>query len=145
MCMFVFPRTLPPASIPRLHMPLGASAVVFAVPCPLDGHRPDVSAVPGGIVRMDVSRCTPRRFHILLPFDQVQPDGVILSYFLTVIAAAAGPSQTKGPVEKRAGASSNALAVGITLRFSKLPPTAFMFRYFSSYFFTRQMVVPSPK
>lgn len=71
MCVFVSPLTLPLTSIVRVHIPLGASAVVFAVPCPLEGHRPDVSAVPGGIVRMDVSRCSPRRFHILLPFDQV--------------------------------------------------------------------------
>lgn len=55
----------------RLHLPLKASAVVFAVPCPLEGHRRDVSAVTGGIVRMDLSLCTPRKFHVLLPFDQV--------------------------------------------------------------------------
>lgn len=52
-------------------MPLKASAVVFAVPCPLEGHRPDVSTVTGGIIRMDVASCTPRQFHALLPYDQV--------------------------------------------------------------------------
>lgn len=55
----------------RLHIPLKASAIVFAVPCPLEGHRPDVTRVTGGIVRMDLSCCTPRRFHVLLRFDQV--------------------------------------------------------------------------
>ncbi|CAN0118905.1 unnamed protein product, partial [Ectocarpus sp. 4 AP-2014] len=55
----------------RLNIPLKASAVVFAVPCPLEGHRPDVARVTGGIVRMDLSCCTPRRFHVLLPFDQL--------------------------------------------------------------------------
>ncbi|CAM9584981.1 unnamed protein product, partial [Hapterophycus canaliculatus] len=55
----------------RLHLPFKAAAVVFAVPCPLEGHRPDVGAVTGGIVRMDLSLCTPRKFHVLLPFDQV--------------------------------------------------------------------------
>lgn len=53
-------------------MPLKASAIVFAVPCPLEGHRPDLSTVTGGIVRMDVASCTPRQFHVLLPHDQVR-------------------------------------------------------------------------
>ena len=77
----------------RLHVPLGASAVVFAVPCPLEGHRPDVSVKPGGIMRMDTSLCSPRRFHMLLPFDQVSVrvlavlQGLIGSIFRTTYLA----------------------------------------------------------
>eukprot|EP00903_Cladosiphon_okamuranus_P007184 g6976.t1 len=55
----------------RLHVPLKASAIVFAVPCPLEGHRPDLSTVTGGIIRMDVASCTLRQFHVLLPHDQL--------------------------------------------------------------------------
>lgn len=55
----------------RQHLPLNAAAVVFAVPCPLEGYRPDVKVTNGGILRMDETACTPRRFHILLPHDQV--------------------------------------------------------------------------
>lgn len=65
------PLPCSPHRVLRLHVPLNASVVVFAVPCPLEGHRPDVSAVAGGIVRLDVSLSSPRRFHVLLPFDQV--------------------------------------------------------------------------
>lgn len=56
----------------RNHIPQRASAVVFSVPCPLEGHRPDVSKINGGILRLDASSCTPRGHHVLLPFDQVR-------------------------------------------------------------------------
>jgi len=57
----------------RDHIPQKASAVVFSVPCPLDGgYRPDVSKVDGGILLMDTSSCTPRTQHCLLPHDQVR-------------------------------------------------------------------------
>ncbi|CAM9945964.1 unnamed protein product, partial [Choristocarpus tenellus] len=53
------------------HIPYGASPVVFAVPCPLEGSRPDLHVINGGLLRMDTARCTHRRFHLLLPYDQV--------------------------------------------------------------------------
>lgn len=57
----------------RNHIPQKASAVVFSVPCPLEGgHRPDVSKVDGGILLMDTSSYTPRTQHCLLPYDQVR-------------------------------------------------------------------------
>lgn len=49
-----------------------SSAVVFSVPCPLEGYRRDVSTINGGILRMDASSCTPRGQHCHLPFDQVR-------------------------------------------------------------------------
>ncbi|CAN0267764.1 unnamed protein product [Scytosiphon promiscuus] len=55
----------------RNHIPEKASAVVFSVPCPLEGHRRDVSKIDGGVLRMDTSSATPRTRHCLLPFDQV--------------------------------------------------------------------------
>ncbi|CAN0515621.1 unnamed protein product [Ectocarpus sp. 12 AP-2014] len=55
----------------RIHIRQRSSAVVFSVPCPLEGYRPDVSRTNGGILRMDSSSCTPRGQHFHLPFDQV--------------------------------------------------------------------------
>ncbi len=76
-------------------MPLKAFAVVFAVPCPLEGHRPDLLTVTGGIVQMDAAKCSPRRFHVLLPHDQVRRfilfclKGVVdYGYFFIVVVVA---------------------------------------------------------
>lgn len=46
----------------RRHLPRGAVAVVFAVPCPLSlgAPRRDVSVIDGGLLRLDVARCAPR-------------------------------------------------------------------------------------
>ncbi|KAJ1488716.1 hypothetical protein T484DRAFT_1782529 [Baffinella frigidus] len=55
----------------RAHIPRGACAVVFAVPCPLTigggAERKDVTVIDGGLMRLDVSRCSPRTFPVLLP------------------------------------------------------------------------------
>lgn len=55
----------------RIHIRERSSAVVFSVPCPLEGYRPDVLRTNGGILRMDSSSCTSRGQHFHLPFDQV--------------------------------------------------------------------------
>ena len=78
----------------RDHMPWGATAVVFSVPCPLTpgegGHdsallavcssatrrfrllgREDVAVVDGGLLQLDLASCSPRGFGVLLPEGQV--------------------------------------------------------------------------
>jgi hypothetical protein len=72
----------------RDHIPMGGTAVVFSVPCPLtygEGGRnsmmsgsrfhrhgrDDVRVVDGGLLRLDAARCSAREFPILLPEDHV--------------------------------------------------------------------------
>jgi hypothetical protein len=64
------------SSVP-VHMPRNSTAVVFAVPSPLDTsivpHKRDrdVRIVDGGLLVLDPARCSPRGFCMLLPYDKV--------------------------------------------------------------------------
>jgi hypothetical protein len=64
------------SSVP-VHMPRNSTAVVFAVPSPLDTsivphkRERDVRIVDGGLLVLDPARCSPRGFCVLLPYDRV--------------------------------------------------------------------------
>jgi hypothetical protein len=60
-----------------VHMPRNSTAIVFAVPSPLDTsivpHKRvrDIRIVDGGLLVLDPARCSPRGFCMLLPYDRV--------------------------------------------------------------------------
>ena len=60
-----------------VHMPRNSTAVVFAVPSPLDTsivphkRQRDVRVIDGGVLVLDTAKCSPRGFCVLLPHDRV--------------------------------------------------------------------------
>eukprot|EP00752_Nemacystus_decipiens_P001331 g1321.t1 len=104
----------------RLHVPLNGSAIVFAVPCPLEGYRPDVSTVTGGIIRLDVASCTPRQFHVLLPHDQLYAchAAAIVHHRMGWTHHEVG----KVDVGRMANILQLALECGFSVPFSRTPP-----------------------